>query len=158
MVKTLLSDAEGHRALLTSKSPPNFFPQEKEKQTPSAGKFKPLNSPDFVDADQTLNPEPYIDSNANSDVQPDFGHASSHSQGANPGVQPDQGSSPSSESDSLPPATNTRPIRSNRGVPHPKYQDYETFYSTNQPQAWSASVAELALINTSINRPHKSHG
>ena len=42
------------------------------------------------------------------------------------------------------PAPN-RPIRSTRGIPHPKYQDYATY------SAWSASSNDLAVINNSIN-------
>ena len=38
----------------------------------------------------------------------------------------------------------SRPVRSNRNIPHPKYQDY----------VWSASTAEIACLNASINRSY----
>ena len=43
-----------------------------------------------------------------------------------------------------PEPTNSRPVRSNRGVPHPKFQDYHTY------SAWSASAEQIKELNRAI--------
>ena len=56
---------------------------------------------------------------------------------------------------------NSRPIRSTRMVPHPKYEDYETYstWALSTPQYWVASDNELAALNHSINlRPTHTTG